>query len=321
MNHIDAVQSLAAYNAKACHPKREEEVDKTIPYFCIKRNQLGALDVEGFAFENHDNAPRMIGWIEYLKRNIIPNVRNKTGVCGYYNIELHDSYTYLENGKNYKDCFTFSKFKNDPGCVLIPDPYMMYNWGNSLATVSDNLPFEKKSNIVSFYGTTTGHRNPSQNQRIQICAWAKENPFFNMKITKVAQMTEDSIINSIGLSTWKDIYQPSPVSYADQMKNKFHLVVDGNTCRFDVWNYKTNCLTFKYDSSEMLWYYPMLRHYEHFVEVHKDNLEFQRNFYINNVNDAHRIIRNANILANELFKPMTHMMYTTALFETISENQ
>lgn len=320
MNHIEAIQSLAQYNARTAHPLRREELPPGIPYFHIYPNQLGKLQVQGYAYETHDNAPRMQLWEQYLQTAILPNLRNKEGVCGYYPIELHDSYTYLQNGKNYKNVFTFSKFKDDAGPVLIPDPYMICNWGDGLQ-VHDPIQFNFKQDTVCFYGTTTGDRDPRKNRRLQWCQWALDKPAYDFQITHVAQMTVPTILDALGQDTWAKIYRPTKVSREEQMKHRYHLVLDGNTCRFDVWNYKTHCLTFKEESREMLWYYPLLRNREHFVEVHPNTIETHRNYYSNNLGDASRILANAQLFSHEVFKPLTHMMYTTTLLETLAENK
>lgn len=319
MNHIEAVNCLAQCHARTGRPLREEEVPQTIPFFKISKNDVGRLCVDGYNYEYHDNAPRMHLWKQYLEQAILPNVRNKAGVCGFYPIELHDSYTYLNNGKNYKNVMTFAKFKDDAGPILIPDPYMIVNWGDGL-NFKDPIPFDKKDDVVTFYGTTTGHRNPSLNRRIQWCTWAMDKPAYDFKITHVAQMETPSIVNAIGQASWNKIYLTTRVPREEQVKHKFHMVLDGNTCRFDVWNYKTNCLSLKEESREMLWYYPMFKNKEHFVEVNKTNVDALRQFYASNPADAMRIARNAQVFSDEVFKPLCHMMYTTTLFETLAEN-
>lgn len=320
MNHIETVVSLAQYNARTGHPMRQEELPKGIPFFQLYKDDIGKLSVKGYAYEGHDNAPRMQLWEQYLQTAILPNIRNKDGVCGFYPIELHDSYTYLQNDKNYKNVMTFAKWKDDASPVLIPDPYMICNWGDGLA-VQDPIQFNHKQDTVCFYGTTTGSRNPTNNRRIDWCRWATNKDPFHFQITNVAQMTVPDIIQSIGQEQWANIFRPTKVSREEQMKHRYHMVLDGNTCRFDVWNYKTNCLAFKEESRDMLWYYPMFRNREHFVEVNKDTIDTQRQYYSQNIGDASRIIRNAQLFSTEVFKPLCHMMYTTTLLETMAENK
>ena len=305
-------------NGRRCGPKRLEEINMQIPYIYVSKGlENGKWDVKGFNYETHDNAPRMPLYIHYLKHGIFPNVSGN--IEGYYNIELHDSYTYLDKPYKYKDVLTFSKFKDDVDPILIPDPYMIMNWGGS--TVFDKNGWREKDDKVCFYGTTTGDRNPFNNRRINMCLWSLKRPdIFDFKITKVAQIREVDIIKHVGMDKWRQIFKRTPVTIEEQLTHKFHFLPDGNTCKFDVWYFKTNTLNFKDKSREMLWYYPMLCDKEHFVETDEHSIESTRMYYLNNWGDAERIIKNANNLAGDLFKPTNHMYYTTLLFETMAAN-
>jgi hypothetical protein len=306
-------------NGRKCGPKRIEEIIKEVPYIFVSKGLDGKWDVKGFNYEAHDNAPRMPLYIHYLKHGIFPNVVGNIG--GYYNIELHDSYTYLNKPYKYKDVLTFSKFKDDIDPILIPDPYMVVNWGNQ--SISDNALWKNKDDKVCFYGTTTGDRNPFNNRRLNMCLWSLKSPdIFDFKITKVAQIEEIDIINlkHMGMDKWRQIYRRQPATYDEQLQHKFQFLPDGNTCKFDVWYFKTNTLNLKDKSKEMLWYHPMLHNKEHFVEVNEHTIEDSRMYYLNNSTDAERIIKNSNNLANDLFKPTNHMYYTTLLFETMAGN-
>ena len=322
MNIRENIVYLASVNSRSCFPQREESIKKNIPYFEIYKDSLNRLSVRGGGHHGHDNEPRMDMWEQYLKLYILPNIGDEYDVTGFYNIELHDSYTYLKNDKDYKNVMTFAKFKDDSKPVLIPDPYMICNWGNMLTSVHDESQIENKLSKVVFTGTTTGNRDPSKNERIKTCLWSLDHQdFCEFKITKVAQMSVESVVKTYG-SQWKDIYLPRHVSIHDQLRYRYHLNIDGNTCRFDVWPYKTNSLVLKTQSQEMLWYHPLFRANSEYVEV--DTLERLREiseFYNRNLNIAKHITRNANALASELFVPMSHMLYTVSLFETMAINK
>lgn len=306
--------------AKTMRPKRREEMYQDVPYFEIFKNDMNKYDVRIYNFETHDNADRMALYQHYLRDYILPNVTGN--VCGFYNIELHDSYTYLPTKEHgYKDAFTFSKFKDDTRVVLLPDPYMVCNWGNALTNVKDDVPWENKMNKACFFGTTTGIREPSKNKRIMFCRDHIDDAFVVGKITKIAQMTKESIVTAIGEDTFLKIYNPTPVSVPEQCKFKFQIVMDGNTSRFDVWSYQTNCLNIKMASDEMLWYYPMLMEDVHFVgAADKNSLRSKIVFCLQNADYVKRYIQNAHHFARNIFKPLSHMQYTTAVFDTIAEN-
>jgi hypothetical protein len=321
MDFSENIQVLASFNAKGFAPKRKEDIYKDVPYFEIYKNDYNKYEVRGYNYENHDNNVRMKLYEWYLSTSILPNVTGN--VCGFYNIELHDSYTYLPKKEHgYKDVLTFSKFKNDASPVLLPDPYMVGNWGGHVQSIVDNVPWEQKQDKAYFFGTTTGNRDPTKNARIKFCIDNIGNDKVTAKITKVAQMTQDDIISSIGSEKYSQIVSSSMVSPQEQMKCKYQLSLDGNTCRFDVWNYFTDCMTLKMQSNEMLWYYPMLMDNVHYTgfssvsDIHRTMMRFN-----NNKNDAKRIVENAKLFAKSVFKPMTCMQYTTALFEAVAENK
>lgn len=329
MDFTDSINYVAQCHGKFGRPKRLEEICTEIPYFEIKKNALNRFEISSFGYRGHDNEPRMEYYMEYFKHMVLPNISRDVDICGFYNMEIHDSYTYLDiTNREYPidGLLTFSKKKNDRGPVVIPDPYMVGNWGNMLEHVHDSIPWEQKEDVACFYGTTTGDRNPIRNVRLQFCAKALKVPdTIHAKITKVAQMTNDSIVHAYGRETYNAIYMQHQVHPMQQMKNKVLVCIDGNTSRFDVWNYLTNCLTIKSSSRDMLWYYPLLQDGVHFIK-------FDANAPISNTADivkrccvesenSKRIIKNANIFAQSVFKPLTHVQYMVNVFEEMAENK
>lgn len=319
MNTNENIIYLAQNNSRKCYPKRLDEIDKTIPYFQLSKSSLGKYDMKCFSYETHDNVDRMNLWYQYLTHMILPNINNKIDISGYYNIQLHDSYTYLNDDKKYNNILCFSKFKNDNGPVLIVDPYMIYNWGNMLNNVNDDIDWNKKKNKIIFLGTTTGNKDANKNERINTCLWSLNNKdFCDFYITKVAQMNIVDVQSKI--TEFNKIYR-HPMSILEQLQYKYHLSIDGNTCRFDIWPYKTNTVNMKFESKEMLWYYPLLQNDVHFIDINKDTLKNKFDYYNNNPQLAQIMIHNAKKLANDIFRPIIHQMYTVNLFESIGLNK
>ena len=319
MNLQDSVIYLPQLNSRKCFPRREEEIDMSIPYFQVRKNDLGRYEVQSYAFDNHDNAPRMQLWETYLKGYIFPNIDPSVDISGFYNIELHDSYTYLNNGKDYKNVLCFSKFKNDAAPILVPDPYMICNYGDMNSSINDDVDWNKKKNKVVFCGTTTGQRDPLQNERLKLCLWSLDKrDWCDFYITKVAQMNVEDIKAKI--PQFSSIYR-EPLNVPEQLGYKYHLSMDGNTCRFDTWYYKTNNVVLKYDSKEMLWYYPLLQNEVHYFDVNKDNMKNKVDFLNNNPQHAYCTIYNAKKLSQMLFRPIVHQMYTINIFENMAHNK
>ena len=316
MNADECVSFLADKYAGKCYPKSFEEINKELPYFSVSKNSVGRYDISCYNYKGHDNEDRMPYICYYFKQHVFPHVNRD--ITGYYNIELHDSYTYLNNKKDYTDCLTFAKFKTDNHVVLLPDAYMIGNWGNQ--QVVDTVPFEKKKSKICWYGTTTGARTPLQNHRIKMCLWSldKRN-ICDFYITKIAQMDVKKVLEDI--PHFKDIYKSHQVSPDEQMQYRYHLSMDGNTSGWNIWEYKTKSLVFKQKSKEMLWYYPLLQNNVHMVEVDLDNMIDKFKYYENNVKEANYITTCANVFANTFFNPETCKMYCKYLFEHIAENR
>lgn len=320
MNLQESVVYLAQANAQSARRLREEEVNKSIPYFEIYKNDFNRYSTRAFSYKDHDNAPRMDMWCNYLREFIFPNIDPNVNISGFYNIELHDSYTYLDSDKNkYKNVLTFSKFKDDTGPVLIPDPYMIGNYGATLSYtyyIDKEKDISKKLGKACFYGTTTGDRNPKINKRINLCLWGLDNrDICDFAITNIAQMNETDVREAV--PRFDEIYQKGQVSIDEQLKYKYHVIPDGNTCRFDVWNYTTNNVVMKYDSKEMLWYYPLLQEDTHYVSVNTSNLRNKIQILENSPQIGQIITYNANKLSQALFRPIIHQMYTINLFENM----
>jgi len=67
-----------------------EHIHHHIPFFKINGYQV----LVG-GFKNHDNANRLIFWAKYLQAHILPFMPKDGSLDGFYNIELHDSYSHI----------------------------------------------------------------------------------------------------------------------------------------------------------------------------------------------------------------------------------
>jgi hypothetical protein len=77
----------------------------------------------------------------------------------------------------------------------------------------------------------------------------------------------------------------------------------------------------KYQSNDMLWYYPLIQSGVHYVEVNKDNIQHVVDVYNNNPSLANMMMYHAKQVSHALFRPIVHQMYTINLFETIAWNK
>ena len=74
----------------------------------------------------------------------------------------------------------------------------------------------------------------------------------------------------------------------------------------------------KYDSQEMLWYYPLMREGEHFVGVNKDTLEAKMHM---DPAAAMRMTQSAQTLFGFISQPYAHVYYLSKIFENMSYNK
>lgn len=317
MKFDDQISWLAKINSANLRPKRFEEIDSTLPYFKVYKNELNKYAIDCFNYKTHDNAPRMNYISNFLLNDVFPNVDKEINLNGYYSIQLHDTYTYLNDNKNYTDVLCFGQSKHHKGPVMLPDCYFIGDWGDKYNNISDNNTWDNKISQIIFAGTTTGNRNPKLNERIKTCIWAIDKPQCNFYITNIAQINPQQILNDI--PNFKDIYRP-PISFEEQMKYKYILNIDGNTVKWNPDYTFTNSLGFNMPSNDLLWYSSLLHDKNHYTAVNLDSIINTYNYYENNKKDALRIVENANELARKLFKKSIAVDYTVELFNNIASN-
>jgi hypothetical protein len=317
MNTVDAITYIAHQEGKRLKPKViESDVCSEMPYFQLSMTET-ETQIRVHGYREHDNADRMIYFANYLSRQVLPYIKNLKGLSGYYNIELHDTYSYLSNGLDYNGCLTWCRRKTDNNVVLLPDLYHLCNYQDKLLEIADDNTWTAKNDMIGFWGTTTGSRKPSLNQRINTCLWALDHPDkTDFKITKVAQMTLSDITNEV--PSFSKIYKSSGyVTPDDMFKYKFLLDIPGNTCSWDrvPMIMKSKSLLFKMPCQDMCFYYPLMHNKTHFVEVDENTMLKMQTYYLNNPKEADFIIQNANHFANEFFTGVNANVYTVALFD------
>ena len=112
------------------------------------------------------------------------------------------------------------------------------------------------------------------------------------------------------------------ISIDKQLKYKYILSIDGNTWAWDrpIWIMKSNSLFFKYESSNVGWYYDFLNEDINYVSVNVDNMVKKYNFFENNTNQALEIISNAKKFVKDYCSEEAWTFYFKSLLEEISYN-
>ena len=317
-----------------------------LPVIEIYKNDMGRLAARGSGHHGHDNADRMALMCAFIENRVAPLVDTTVAdVTGYYRIELHDSFSYLPNRTRYRDsnAMVFSR----PGMYMgrvaaIPDPYHISNFGGLLDAVragrSTSVPWASKKDAMLFAGTTTGHRDPVRNARIQACLWALKRPDRAVfKITNVAQMTMDDITRAIPehvRSSIHSIFHP-PIPVPVHFDFKYLVNVVGNTA---CWSrvpmiLSSNSLLLNVEHEDIMWYSPLIvdgTHYigsggETFVESDssgpsKSPLDRAYQWCRDNDRECQEIVKNANKLSDTLFAPTMCEAYMAHFLETCAYN-
>jgi hypothetical protein len=330
MSHLDdQIIDLGHQNAKGCYPIFEEdELNKQLPYFKLNTNNT----ITPFNYQSHNASIRMQGVSSYLSTNILPNLESKP-LKGYFNIEIYDIHSHPNNNTcketNFNNVFCFAKRKEDPinpHVPLLPDYYFMNNWDMRYNFINDNEPWKDKHSKIIFVGSTTGNSDHHKNERIQACLWSLENNIrhiCNFFIVGFIRMNDRDVFKQ--LPHLRLCTLARPIRPRQQMLYRYLLNIDGDTCRWNPDVYFMNTLHFQAPSKDILWYSPLLRDGEHYVDVsfdqHAPNYILKMfQYYESNPNEAQRIIENARAIGKELFTPSKGNLYTINLFNKILEN-
>jgi hypothetical protein len=326
MNFEESIDWLAHIHSGKCYPKNsEEDINTSLPYFQLSKNGNNKYHFNMYNYKNHSVRINLVK--DYLLNNVVSLVNGD--LSGYYNIQLEDNYSYLNDNIDYNDVLCFGSMKNDNKnkyVVPLPDCYFLENWNNNFSTVNDTIEWENKRNKIVFVGSTTGNTDPLKNERINTCLWSLYNnrrSICDFYITEIMFMNERRVFQ---IPYFKYIYKRPLMRLNEQKTYKYLLNIDGHTCRWTPYVYLLNTLHFQTPSKDMLWYYPLLKDKEHFVEVCIDENASNEiikmfNYYQNNINEAKQIISNANIMGRQLFTKNTCQKYMVALFQNIADNR
>jgi hypothetical protein len=226
------------------------------------------------------------------------------------NIGTHDAY------KCDLGIMVFSLESSNEKNILIPDLYSMDEYGGKLST-KDEFVFESKKDKAIFAGSTTGNLNPKYNERLQLCnKYIKHN---NIKcyISNFVQINMDEM--KIDCPNY-NYFASNNISIEEQLKYKYIINVDGNTCAWDriPWILNSNSLLLKKKSTRKCWYYDLLIKNEHYIEF-DDDAEIEHIINTISPSECNRIIKNANKFCKDYLKKISHMTYMSKILYYLSK--
>ncbi|NGX59983.1 MAG: hypothetical protein KR126chlam3_01143 [Chlamydiae bacterium] len=168
--------------------------------------------------------------------------------------------------------FVFAKDPSQASHILMPDFEALKGYRKIHQKVREGnarYPWKKKEAKCMWRGGMTGgdftpdnFLNFSRSKAITTSLAAPD--WLDARFTDLAQCENPDQIQR-KFSAYFDPY----LSIPDQLKQKYQLVVDGNSCAYSkiYWGLFSSSLVIKQDSPNIQWYYPILKPYEHYLPV------------------------------------------------------
>lgn len=165
--------------------------------------------------------------------------------------------------------------RNFDTTIMLPDiEFLQYDFYQD-GIYADALPFQLKRAAGLFVGGTSGAGIISKRKVVE-----RQVPRINSALFFRDKEDVDFFIAKIGQIDGEETKQAildldlagRPMRWPDHYEYKFHLSMDGNgaTCSRVVLSLKSNSVLIKYTSEWGLFFFPLLRAGEHFIEVRSD---------------------------------------------------
>ena len=107
------------------------------------------------------------------------------------------------------------------------------------------------------------------------------------------------------------------VPISEQLKYKYHILIDGVTCTYPAthWKMLSGSAIFKQDSSEIMYFYPDLIAWQHYIPVRRDlsDLFIRLNWARTHDEEVQKIAHNARRFAKERLMPEHILAYCRAV--------
>ena len=173
--------------------------------------------------------------------------------------------------------------------------------------LENRLKYDKSWNEridkVIFLGSTTGPPRSENNQRVQLCKKFEYNPLFKVGITQV-NYRDKVYKNNLVEFTTDDILLTNKIPMIEQVKYKYIMNIDGHAAAYrNLTLHYLGFLVFKVDSLPeredigRMWIDQFLTKNEDYVQIdyNFNNLESKVNYFIQNQDEAKKILENVNM--------------------------
>ena len=324
MNALETIEMLARMQGSYLSPARTAaDLKPDIPRIRIwdasDSGKRRFWRVSGDGHVGHDNEARMQPLCDFLQMQVLPVLALEANVGGHFNVELHDSYSYLDRHPRayYDNCLTFSKVWNHARAVVVPDMYQMYGYG----TIPRD-PYTWAQKVPRLFGayTTTGDRDPAKNERILTCLRGLEHrEVCDLRITNVAQMSKEAFLAVPRASELLSPFVPPH----EQLRHQCILTIRGNTALWNLpWLLSSNSVMLQKHHEDVCWYSPLLLDGTHYKRSYSlEQALSQAEFFKNNPAEAQHMTRCANRFVRDFMMPSSRAaLYWKFLLEEMADH-
>jgi hypothetical protein len=166
--------------------------------------------------------------------------------------------------------FAFQK-SSGSHAILLPDIDAINNQFYN-GKFDDAVAYNEKLDSAVFVGATTGGRHTIDsvrqlvNQRLRLGVFFRGNPDVDFRLPLIVQCDSEETkeaIRELGFGV-------GGAGWVEQLRHKFLISVDGNgaTCSRVAIALKSNSVLLKVFSDKILYYFPALIPYEHYIPIH-----------------------------------------------------
>ncbi|HUD01664.1 MAG TPA: glycosyl transferase family 90 [Rhabdochlamydiaceae bacterium] len=221
--------------------------------------------------------------------------------------------------------FMLTKKKHDFGLILFPDWYALKGFEPERTEVLEgNLlyPWESKLPILFFRGGDSGIKDPSRwvnYPRPRLMELSVQHPdLIDAKFNYLHHRQYWSYASKRG-------YLGDFVPIRENGRYKYEMDIDGNcaaTPRLPLLMH-SNSVILKNTTDSMLWFYPTLKAYVHYIPVAEDlsDIFTQLEWAKTHDDQCRKISENARQLAAEIFSPESIYLYFYRLLKEYSKKQ
>lgn len=223
---------------------------------------------------------------------------------GFFYLNLADGCNGFQiDAENHMPILSFAKRKKSSS-ILIPDFETLRDHKQILEEINEGkkiFPWKKKSNKGFFRGSTTGGHYTLANYtsfvRSKAVLFSLHNPqLLDARFTRFVQTTKD-----VEKKMRKEGFSGKFTTVKDHLAYKYLLLIDGNTACYSrpYWLLHSNSLMLKQGSEEIMWYFPLLQPYKHYIPIKSDLSDLKKQLFwaLDHEEEVLKMIENANTFA------------------------